>query len=197
MLLLRSVMTRSITAADAPQRHAGLGLEAYTQITSPIRRYGDLLAHWQLKAALRGDSPPFSTTELAELLNEVGNTSYRISKLERDAQSYWVAYYFKGAIAANPNASWDAMFMGWFKQEAGLARVLLEELGLESIVKVARPGTPGMRFRVRCVTADPLMGMYRLDEATQNTARNTSSEFEGRDGGTDKVSMVASATSGY
>jgi exoribonuclease II len=33
-----------------PIRHAGLGLEIYTQVTSPIRRYTDLLAHFQIKA---------------------------------------------------------------------------------------------------------------------------------------------------
>lgn len=33
--------------------HTSLGLLAYSQATSPIRRYGDLLVHQQLKAALR------------------------------------------------------------------------------------------------------------------------------------------------
>lgn len=196
MLLLRSVMTRSITAADTPQRHAGLGLDAYAQITSPIRRYGDLLAHWQLKAALRGDPPPFSTRELTEVLGEVGNTTQRVSKLERDAQSYWIAYYFKGAIMKDPNASWEAMFMGWFKQEAGLARVLLEGLGLECLVKVARPARPGTRFRVRCVSADPLMGMYRLDEVmggTYNSNSGTTSSENGAESGTTGVAMEMAA----
>ena len=34
--------------------HSALGVEGYVQISSPIRRYGDLLAHYQLKAVLRG-----------------------------------------------------------------------------------------------------------------------------------------------
>lgn len=164
MALLRGTMTRSITAADSPVRHAGLGLDAYTQVTSPIRRYGDLLAHWQLKAALRGDLPPFSLQMMTDVLSELGVTTQRVSRLERDAQSYWIAHYFKGAKAKDANASWDAMCLGWFKQEAGLARVLLEDLGLECLVKVARPASPGTRFKVKCSSADPLMGMYRLDE---------------------------------
>jgi exoribonuclease-2 len=175
MALLRGTMTRSITAADSPVRHAGLGLDAYTQVTSPIRRYGDLLAHWQLKAALRGDSPPFSLQKMTDVLSELGNTTQRVSKLERDAQSYWTAYYFKGAVTKNPNVSWDAMCLGWFKQEAGLARVLLEDLGLECLVKVARPASPGTRFKVKCSSADPLMGMYRLDEVMGSTADISSS----------------------
>ncbi len=177
MALLRGTMTRSITAADSPVRHAGLGLDAYTQVTSPIRRYGDLLAHWQLKAALRGDLPPFSLQSMTGVLAELGNTTQRVSKLERDAQSYWIAHYFKGAMAKNPNVSWDAMCLGWFKQEAGLARVLLEDLGLESLVKVARPTNPGTRFKVKCTSADPLMGMYRLDEVIGSNSSETDVEM--------------------
>jgi len=39
-----------------PARHAGLGLNIYTQATSPIRRYSDLPT-FQLKAHLRGQFP--------------------------------------------------------------------------------------------------------------------------------------------
>jgi exoribonuclease II len=179
MALLRGTMTRSITAADSPVRHAGLGLDAYTQVTSPIRRYGDLLAHWQLKAALRGDSPPFSLQTMTDVVSELGVTTQRVSKLERDAQSYWIAHYFKRAMAKNSNVSWDAMCLGWFKQEAGLARVLLEDLGLECLVKVARPASPGTRFKVKCSSADPLMGMYRLDEVmgSSSSSENSSETF--------------------
>lgn len=37
-VLLRMRMTRSVMATALPLRHAGLGLEAYVQFTSPIRR---------------------------------------------------------------------------------------------------------------------------------------------------------------
>lgn len=37
-----------------PGAHAGLGLAAYVQVTSPIRRYADLMAHWQLKVRWTG-----------------------------------------------------------------------------------------------------------------------------------------------
>ena len=37
-VMLRQRMTRSQTLTHAPLRHAGLGLDAYVQFTSPIRR---------------------------------------------------------------------------------------------------------------------------------------------------------------
>ena len=48
-VMLRSRMVRSSSSTDEPLPHAGLGLPAYVQFTSPIRRYGDMLAHWQIK----------------------------------------------------------------------------------------------------------------------------------------------------
>lgn len=37
-IMLRNRMTRSLTLTHEPVRHAGLGLDAYVQFTSPIRR---------------------------------------------------------------------------------------------------------------------------------------------------------------
>lgn len=48
-LLIRSKLTRSVATVGSPMPHHSLGLAAYVQTTSPIRRYSDLLVHWQLK----------------------------------------------------------------------------------------------------------------------------------------------------
>ena len=41
-------MTRSTMSTSSGNPHAALGLPAYVQFTSPIRRYTDLLAHYQV-----------------------------------------------------------------------------------------------------------------------------------------------------
>ena len=38
--------------STSPGRNFIMGLDMYTKVTSPLRRYGDLLAHWQIHAAL-------------------------------------------------------------------------------------------------------------------------------------------------
>jgi len=48
---IRRCMPRSELSLT-PSGHASLGLETYAQVTSPIRRYSDLLAHFQIKAHL-------------------------------------------------------------------------------------------------------------------------------------------------
>ncbi len=61
-VLLRSRMVRGIATTHDALPHAGLGLPAYVQVTSPIRRYSDMLAHWQLKARLHSPLPLHSLT---------------------------------------------------------------------------------------------------------------------------------------
>ncbi len=48
-IAVRNRMTRSVTATQPGAPHAALGLPAYVQFTSPIRRYTDLLAHYQAR----------------------------------------------------------------------------------------------------------------------------------------------------
>src|SRR5690606_416577 len=60
-LPLRSVLSRSLERSRLQRRaapHYGMGLPAYTTITSPIRKYGDFLLHRIIKARLAGQRPP-------------------------------------------------------------------------------------------------------------------------------------------
>lgn len=57
-VLIRSRMVRGVCSTHAAVPHAGLGLPGYVQVTSPIRRYTDLVAHWQLKVSSPLQDPP-------------------------------------------------------------------------------------------------------------------------------------------
>ena len=48
-MALRNCMTRTVVSVRDPAPHAALGLPAYVQFTSPIRRYTDLLTHYQVR----------------------------------------------------------------------------------------------------------------------------------------------------
>jgi exoribonuclease-2 len=53
MYALRRTLKRS-QQTTVPGAHAGLGLDVYARVTSPLRRYLDLVGHQQLRAYLRG-----------------------------------------------------------------------------------------------------------------------------------------------
>ena len=66
-LLVRTKLTRSVMTVAAPLPHHSLGLTAYVQSTSPIRRYSDLLVHWQLKVGYTFPGRPFLNPRKAPL----------------------------------------------------------------------------------------------------------------------------------
>jgi exoribonuclease-2 len=88
--LRRALKPSAYTSVPAP--HAGLGLEVYAQVTSPLRRYLDLVAHQQLRAHLRGDSP----LEVQAVLARVGAAaavSQDVRRAERLARRHWTLVY--------------------------------------------------------------------------------------------------------
>ncbi len=79
--------------------HFGLGFEAYTHFTSPIRRYSDLIVHRLLKAINKGDKE-----EGSYVLRNIEALAMTISEKEREASTIEVEFMArKFARWANEN----------------------------------------------------------------------------------------------
>jgi hypothetical protein len=98
-----------------PLQHDYIGLPAYCKITSPLRRYADLLAHWQIEAAIRRESEigssligstdksylPFSFSRVEALVPRVSKVEKLNDHAERATVDSWAsqlffrAFYFK------------------------------------------------------------------------------------------------------
>jgi exoribonuclease II len=73
-----------------PGLHSGLGLSAYTQVSSPIRRYADLVTQRQFTALLHGRPVPHAREELLEVLAAAETSELEIRALEERSTSYWL-----------------------------------------------------------------------------------------------------------
>ncbi|MEN9235328.1 MAG: RNB domain-containing ribonuclease, partial [Gloeomargarita sp. GMQP_bins_69] len=160
-LAIRRCLTKSEVSVT-PGRHASLGLEAYVQATSPIRRYGDLLAHWQLKAHLRGEPPVFDATQLQTILQGVTAATQEASAVERQTNRYWSLEYLR----RHADTIWTAVVLRWLREEGDLVLVLLEELGLELSMRVQRSVKLGEQLRVKVTHVDPYRDVIHLQEVT-------------------------------
>lgn len=86
-----------------PQRHHGLGLDLYTQVTSPLRRYADLVMHRQLAAALCGEPCPYTTAELIETLGAADAAETRYRQIEREVNQHWMLEHIRRTAMDRPH----------------------------------------------------------------------------------------------
>jgi ribonuclease R len=84
-LIIRSQMQARYAPLNSG--HFGLGFEAYTHFTSPIRRYSDLIVHRLLKAINTND-----TQEGSYVLRNIEALSITISEKEREASSIEIEF---------------------------------------------------------------------------------------------------------
>jgi ribonuclease R len=98
-LIIRSQMQARYAPFNAG--HFGLGFEAYTHFTSPIRRYSDLIVHRLLKAIANND-----TTESSYVLRNIEALCMTISEKEREASTIEVEFM------ARKFARWAAEHIG-------------------------------------------------------------------------------------
>lgn len=156
---LRRCMPRS-EMGITPNRHASLGLNTYTQVTSPIRRYADLLAHFQIKAHLRAQPLPFSADQLQEILLSVVSSSQEAVLVERQTNRYWSLEYLR----RQGDRIWQALMLRWLREDEQLALVLLEDLGLELPHRFDRSVAPGEQIWIQVSRADPQRDEIRMRE---------------------------------
>ncbi len=156
---IRRCMPKS-EMSTTPYRHASLGLEAYCQVTSPIRRYSDLIAHMQIKAHLRGDLVPFGTPDLGELLLGVVAVVQETILVERQTTRYWVLEYLR----RHSDQVWQALMLRWLREDDLFGLVLLEDLGVELAMRFQRPVGLGENLSLRVSRVDPRADQIALEE---------------------------------
>lgn len=120
--LIQTVMLRSLRQAVYQLEnlgHFGLGYEAYTHFTSPIRRYPDLLVHRAIRSVIRsttesklvrrveGADPiplrkiyPYSLNEMLVFGEQCSRTERRADEATRDVVSWLKCEYLRDQVGA-------------------------------------------------------------------------------------------------
>jgi exoribonuclease II len=98
---LRKTFKRSRLSLT-PGTHSGLGLSAYTQASSPIRRYADLVTQQQFTAFLQGKPVPYDREELLRILANAESTEQEIRSIEDRSTNYWILEYLSREKIGQP-----------------------------------------------------------------------------------------------
>jgi ribonuclease R len=119
-LVLRSL--KQAAYSETNSGHAGLGSDAYTHFTSPIRRYPDLLVHRSLLAALgEGEEAP-SLAEAREVAAFSSAQERESAKIERDADDVCAAYLLERELGERGlDAEFDGEISGVIRAGAFVA----------------------------------------------------------------------------
>jgi len=131
-----------------PQTHAGLGVEVYTQLSSPIRRYSDMVLQRQLIAHFHGEAFPYSPTELIEVLGLAETQERENRQIERAAVRYWTIEYLR---RQNDDVVFQAVSLPGSRGHCVELPAFVVRGQLTGTVRTAK----GTWFDVRIVEADP------------------------------------------
>jgi exoribonuclease-2 len=122
MYAVRRALKRS-QMTSVPGPHAGLGLPVYAQVTSPLRRYLDLVAHQQLRAYLSGESI-MGPQEVLERVGAAEATTGSVRQTERLARRHWTLVY----LLDRPDWRGEGILV---EKRGSRGTVLIPELDLE------------------------------------------------------------------
>lgn len=95
-------LLRASSLSLYPSRHSGLGLSVYTQLSSPLRRFADLVMQRQLLAHLIGEALPYNQEELFKVLETAERTAREARLIEGEAKKRWFMQYLKQTWDNNP-----------------------------------------------------------------------------------------------
>ena len=141
-----------------PQKHVGLGLECYTQISSPLRRYADLVLQRQVVAWLRNEDLPYSSTELLEISANAEYSERENRMLDRQA-SRALALDF---LSQQDEESYDAVVVAKFPSFYLLS---LQPWQIRGKLQTREHLRFGRSMKVRIEEIDPRLNTLRFAPA--------------------------------
>lgn len=158
----------TLTEPD-PRPHASLAVPAYAPITSPLRRYGDLVNLAQIDSLLRTGAPRWTRAELTARLPELSSRIEAVGRVQRFRPRYWKLLYlqrlcrertFEGVVVDLGGGGFVSLSL---PEQQIYVRATRDTLGDAIYV--------GQRFALRLGKIDPLTNELRVFGAEEIPAR--------------------------
>jgi exoribonuclease-2 len=127
MAAVRRTLKRS-QYRTLPAPHAAMGLAAYVQATSPLRRYPDLVVHQQVRAHLRGETG-LGHEAVLERIGAVEAVMGGVRQAEQLSDRHWTLVYLR------QQAGWHGEGIV-IEQRGSSSRVLIPDLALETTLRL-------------------------------------------------------------
>ena len=123
-LMLRRFAPAQSGNTAAP--HGGLGVQAYIQATSPLRRYPDMVMQRQITHYLSADEPLYSVEDITSVAGRADVQLRAMGKLEDERRRYWLLKFFKLRMEQSPDDETAALFKAIVLENQPRRSALLE-----------------------------------------------------------------------
>ena len=159
--LRRYLMMRRLRPADIdvqPAPHAGLGVRAYIQATSPLRRYPDLVMQRQVSHYLAAGSPLYSEEEIASVAQRAEVQIRELTAIEEERKRYWFLKYLRQSRLELPDSGDAALFKAVvLDSERGRSALLeLADFPFRLRARLSSPGGAGRHRHVETAHRGPM-----------------------------------------
>ncbi len=159
-LYLNYLQRRYLSRAElglTPKPHSGLGMAAYTNWTSPIRRYMDLVVLRQLKSMVQKRSPVYAPADLESIVSRITLSQSHALQLKKEWTRYWVLKY----LETEEVKFLDALVLGQGRRTYNL---LLPDYLVEASMPLedGRGLSPGDHFKVEVVRVNAREEVLKL-----------------------------------
>ncbi len=136
------MLMRRFPPADlgiVPAPHCGLGVPAYLQATSPLRRYPDLVMQRQISRYLGVGEALYAPEEIASVAHRAEVQLKELARLEDVRKQYWFLKYLRQSYLSNGADVEDALFQAVVLENQPGRAALLELVDYPFRVRASLP----------------------------------------------------------
>lgn len=143
-----------------PSPHSGLGLEVYSNLSSPIRRYLDLIVQRQIKNYLYNAPLPYNMEDLERIRLSVSESLRALNIIKKNRARYWILKY----LSLNMKENYPAIVLDVMKNKY---RMILTDFLFTAEMKKGKDHNfiEGQRVSLRVNKADPWSDSLILEYA--------------------------------
>jgi exoribonuclease-2 len=145
---------------SVPAPHSALGLSAYAQATSPMRRYLDLVVHQQLRAYL-ANKPLLTAEQILERVGAVEAILPSTRPAEQYSERHWIMVY----LLRRPDWRGRGVLVD---KRSHNCTIIIPELGLEPSIRLSAdlPLDSDLTLSLRSVDLPRLDARFRVENSS-------------------------------
>ena len=128
--ILKQFIGRSFISIK-PNRHETLGLDSYTQVTAPLRRYIDLIVQMQIYFYLN-NYPLINEEEIDNLIDDYKLKLKEVNEIIKENKFIYLKIFFN----KNKDELFNVIFIRWINPKKNIALVYFPEYYLEILIRL-------------------------------------------------------------